>query len=509
MKPRKIIAFFCVTLCFLLPVCRHQEAKAGKIRPPARAGQFYPGTQESLAKMVNRLLSSADQIEISSTPIGIWVPHAGYQFSGQIAANAYHLVRNLDVDIVIIFGANHTMYMEDASIGDWDAYRTPLGDVKVDTVLAKKIKASSPLIASISDVHRYEHSVEVQIPFIQTVFPDIPIIPIVMGQLSYEDCKQIAKVIAENVQGKKVLLIASSDMSHYPSYQDACQVDAKILKAVGKFNPKSVWNLSQSLLRDNVPGLDCALCGKHALVTVMLASEELGAADVTVLPYANSGDVSGERHRVVGYGAAVFCQKQTKVNQKGGEVLDEIQFTKEEERKLFQIARESIIQVLEKKSIPDYSVDEKNLLEKRGVFVTLTNHGQLRGCIGHFGQDHHLYEIVQQMAVASATQDHRFFYNPITKKEMDDIHIKISILSPLKKIDSIDEIEVGKHGIWVVQGGRSGTYLPEVATQLGWNKIEFLEHCCAEKAGLPRDAWKTGADIFIYSSQIMDEKDLN
>lgn len=508
MGQKKIVVICLITLGFLLPVCQRQEAKAGKVRPPARAGQFYPGTRESLAGMVNQFLSRSEKIDIPGRPIGIWVPHAGYQFSGQIAANAYRLVRNLDVDVVIIFGANHTMYMEGASIGDWDAYRTPLGDVKVDTVLAKEIRAASSLIASIPDVHRYEHSVEVQIPFIQTVLPDVPIIPIVMGQLSYDDCEQIAKVVAEHVEGKNVLLVASSDMSHYPSYQDAYQVDAKTLKAVGKYSPKQVWHLSQSLLRGNVAGLDCALCGKHALVTVMLASKELGAQEVAVLPYANSGDVSGERHRVVGYGAAVFYQKQKKMDQKGGEVLDEIQFTKEEEKKLFQIARESMLQALDRKSISKYSVNEKNLLVKRGVFVTLTNHGQLRGCIGHFAQDYPLFEIVQQMAVASATQDHRFFYNPITKEEMDEINIKISILSPLKKIDSVDEIEVGKHGIWVVQGNRSGTYLPEVATELGWNKIEFLEHCCMEKAGLPRDAWKTGAEIYIYSSQILDEKDL-
>jgi AmmeMemoRadiSam system protein A len=227
---------------------------------------------------------------------------------------------------------------------------------------------------------------------------------------------------------------------------------------------------------------------------------------VEMLPYANSGDVSGERQRVVGYGAAVFYRKRNQSDKIGDATLDEIKFTDKEKSKLFQIARESILQALDRKPIPGVSVDEKNLLYKRGVFVTLTNHGQLRGCIGHFAQDVPLYEIVQQMAVAAATQDHRFFYNPVAKNEMDQINIKISVLSPLKKIDNIDEIEIGKHGIWIRQGNRGGTYLPEVATELGWNKIEFLEHCCMEKAGLSRDAWKTGADIYIYSSQILDEK---
>jgi AmmeMemoRadiSam system protein B/AmmeMemoRadiSam system protein A len=508
MKQKTTIIILCLFLCYLFPVCRQQEARAGKVRPPARAGQFYPGSQKELSEIVDQFLSSSENVQISGRPIGIWVPHAGYQFSGQIAANAYRPLRDLDVNAVIIFGANHTMYLEGASVGIWDAYRTPLGDVKVDTVLARKIMAASPLISNVPQVHQYEHSVEVQLPFVQTVLPNVPIVPIVVGQLSYDGCQEIAKAVAESVGGRKVLLIASSDMSHYPSYQDAYSVDAKTLNAVDKFDPKSVWNLSHTLLKENIPGLDCTLCGMQALVTVMLASKELGAKDVEMLPYANSGDVSGERQRVVGYGAAVFYRKQNKSDKIGDATLDEIKFTDEEKNKLFQIARESILQALDRKPVSKISADEKNLLYKRGVFVTLTNHGQLRGCIGHFAQDYPLCEIVQQMAVAAATQDSRFYYDPITAEEMKEIDIKISILSPLKKIDSIDEIKIGKHGIWIRQGNRGGTYLPEVATELGWNKTEFLEHCCMEKAGLPRDAWKTGADIYIYSSQILDEKSL-
>ena len=188
-------------------------------------------------------------------------------------------------------------------------------------------------------------------------------------------------------------------------------------------------------------------------------------------------------------------------------MTDDIAFTEEEKQKLFTIARESIVSALKEEKVPDFSPKEQNLNLKRGVFVTLMNQERLRGCIGHFDADYPLYKIVSNMAVAAATQDYRFMYNPVTLVEMDKIEIKISVLSTLKKIDSIDEIEVGKHGIWIRQGSRGGTYLPEVATEQGWNKIEFLEHCCAEKAGLPRDAWKKGADIYIYSSQILSEKD--
>jgi AmmeMemoRadiSam system protein A len=184
-------------------------------------------------------------------------------------------------------------------------------------------------------------------------------------------------------------------------------------------------------------------------------------------------------------------------------MFEDIPFSKEEKEKLFQIATESIESALQKKSPPQFEVDEANLLLKRGVFVTLTNRGRLRGCIGHFGADYPIYVIVSRMAMAASTEDYRFHMNPITLEEMPEIEIKISILSDMKKIDSIDEIEVGKHGIWIKQGMRGGTYLPEVATEMKWNKTEFLEHCCVEKAGLPRDAWKKDAEVYIYSSQIL------
>jgi AmmeMemoRadiSam system protein A len=243
-------------------------------------------------------------------------------------------------------------------------------------------------------------------------------------------------------------------------------------------------------------------------VTVMLAAKALGAGKALLLPYANSGDAGGAKDRVVGYGAAAFINMQTGANSKGVNSVEvaDIQFSPEEHRKLFSIARESIAAALSGERPREFEITESNLLLKRGVFVTLTRRDRLRGCIGHFEPDMPLNEIVAQMAVAAATQDHRFLDNPITQAEMKEIDVKISILSPLRKIQSIEEIEIGKHGIWVRMGGKSGTYLPEVATDMGWNRIQFLESCCEEKAGLPADAWKDGADIYIYSSQILKEK---
>lgn len=487
--------------------CKSQETVQKKIRPASRAGQFYPASKTTLREILSRFFQNASAPSIHGDIFAIWVPHAGYVYSGQIAANAYRLVQGKPYDVAIVIGPSHYYPLRGAVIGDWDSCATPLGSIAVERNLVQALDLASDAIDIIPDMDKGEHSVEVQFPFLCFALPGVPVVSLVIGSLSLEKCEQIAQTIVKVVKNKSVLLVASSDMSHYPSYESACKTDKEVLSAVAEFNIKKIFSLEKELPQRGIPNLECSLCGASALVTVMRTAQLLGANKVHVLPYANSGDITGDRQRVVGYGAAVFYRAGIgRSNNKGGNIVEEIAFTEEEKNKLFQIARAHIQAALSGERPPEFHVTEPNLLLKRGVFVTLTNHGRLRGCIGHFEPDLPLYEIVAQMAVMSATEDARFFYDPITKDELDDIDIKISILSPLKKIDSIDEIEIGKHGIWVRWGRQSGTYLPEVAEEMGWNKEEFLEHCCVEKAGLPRDAWKKGAEIYIYSSQVLKEK---
>jgi AmmeMemoRadiSam system protein B/AmmeMemoRadiSam system protein A len=497
-----------LVLGLILPACRHRETVSAKVRPPARAGQFYPGSKEDLSGMVQYFLRHAPVNKVEGEILGIWVPHAGYAFSGQIAADAYRVVQGKPVDVVILFGPSHYVDFQGAATGDWDSVSTPLGSVAVDKPLVKALAASSSLISVVPGIDKEEHSIEVQVPFIQTVLPGVPIVPILIRDMPYGDSETLAKAVAGAVRGKRVLLVASSDMSHYPGYKDACKTDGMVLDAVRKYDPRQILKLDKELPASGIPGLVCTVCGPSALVTVMLTAKELGADKAQTLAYANSGDVSGEKDRVVGYGAAAFIDSHAKGINQGGGIMDseEINFSTEEKSKLFRIARESIAAAITGERPQGFNVTEPNLLLQRGVFVTLTRHGRLRGCIGHFEQDTPLYEIVSQMSIAAATQDYRFLSDPVTQVEMKDIDVKISILSPLKKISSIEEIEVGKHGIWVRQNGRSGTFLPDVATDMGWNRIQFLEYCCTEKAGLPPDAWKKGADIYIYTSQILKEK---
>jgi MEMO1 family protein len=497
-----------LALGLLLPACRRRETAVAKVRPPGRAGQFYPASSRELGVMVRSFLARAAVPGAGGDVVGLWVPHAGYEFSGGIAANAFRAVQNGRYDAVLLVGPSHYADFQGAAIGDWDSVATPLGRIAVDRDLVRSLTAATADIRVIPGVDAEEHSLEVELPFIQTVLPKVPVVPMMVREMTHPECASLAEAIAKAVRGKRVLLVASSDMSHFPGYEDAKRTDGRALAAVAAYDTRKILKLEKELPGSDIPNLACVFCGSGALVTVMLAAKELGADAAHVLPYANSADAGGSKDRVVGYGAALFVKTRSDVNSKGGTFVEteDIRFTSEEKKKLFGIARESILAALSGERPHEFEITEPNLQLKRGVFVTLTNHDRLRGCIGHFEPDMALTEIVSQMAVAAATQDYRFFDHPVTKSEMKDIEVKISILSPLRKIQSIDEIEIGKHGIWVRQGGKSGTYLPEVATEMRWNRIQFLESCCEEKAGLPADAWKTGADIYIYSSQVLEEK---
>lgn len=179
--------------------------------------------------------------------------------------------------------------------------------------------------------------------------------------------------------------------------------------------------------------------------------------------------------------------------------------TDEEKAELLGIARTTLEHILRKEETPEFEPKSDRLREKGGVFVTFTNQGRLRGCIGHFPADTPLYKIVSQMAVAAATQDYRFYYNPVTLEELDQLRIEISVLSPMKRITDVNQIRMGVDGIYIKQGAQAGTFLPQVATETGWSREEFLNHCCQDKAGLPPECWKKGVEIYTYTATVFHE----
>jgi len=286
---------------------------AERIRRPAVEGYFYPRDQEGLKKTVDDFLSNVKQEQIDGKILGLMSPHAGYVFSGQVAAYDYTQIKDRHYNTVIIIGPSHHVYLKGASVGNWDAYATPLGKVTINKEIVNSLLGIGEPFQFVKEAHIREHSVETQIPFLQRVLRNFDIVPVVMGIPSLKDCEKISKALARAVGKRDVLFVASSDMSHYPDYSNASKVDQRTLSLIEKFDPRPVFDSETKSLKEGIPNLFTTLCGLSSVVTVMMTVRQLGGNAVRILHYANSGDVSirgsRERRRVVGYGAVAFYKK--------------------------------------------------------------------------------------------------------------------------------------------------------------------------------------------------------
>jgi AmmeMemoRadiSam system protein B/AmmeMemoRadiSam system protein A len=460
-----------------------------RVRQPAVAGAFYPGTPGELRDMVSGMLAAAEPPGLNGKLVALISPHAGYIYSGEVAAYAYKLAQGKRFDAVIVIAPSHHVAFRGCSIYEGTAYRTPLGLARINTDLAGRLLDGYDFIISYPAAHDNEHSLEVQVPFLQEAVPDLKIVPIVMGEQSLAFCKRLAEAIAESVQGMNVLIVASSDLSHFHTYDRAVELDNIIVERVRDFDP-------EGLAHDLSSG-KCEACGGGPMITAMLAGRMLGADATQVLKYANSGDTSGDKSRVVGYmAAAIYDREEVGVNLGLGE---------EEKVDLLRIARRSVEAAVRGEAVPEFKAATPILAEKRGAFVTLTEEGRLRGCIGHIRGIEPLYTTVSKMAVSAALEDPRF--NAVKPAELDHIEIEISVLTPFEKISDPSEVVVGTHGLYIEKGFNHGLLLPQVATDYGWDRYEFLDQTCI-KAGLPRGAWKEGATIYTFSAQIFNEAEV-
>jgi AmmeMemoRadiSam system protein B/AmmeMemoRadiSam system protein A len=505
MKPgsnrvRRWVALLVVILIPLVACSKETESQEGgnaemaspmEVREPAVAGAFYPGTEKALRDAVERMLGSAQPKEIDGRLVGLISPHAGYVYSGQVAAHAYKLIQGKQFDAVVVIAPSHHAYFEGSSIYARGSYRTPLGLIPIDEKLAEAIMNSESSIGFLPEVHRKEHALEVQLPFLQVAVPDLKLVPIVMGDQSLPSCQRLAKAIVSSIKGRNVLLVASTDLSHFHSYDEAVRLDQIIIDHVGRYDYEG--------LAADLKARKCEACGGGPVVTVMIAARQLGANKTAILRYANSGDVTGDRSNVVGYLAAAIVEAQEKVG-------TDLGLKHQEQIELLNIARQSIEAKVLGRPMPRFDTDSSLLRELRGAFVTITKQGQLRGCIGHIKGTEPLYSTVSKMAVAAATEDPRF--PALGPGEIDEISVEISVLTPFTKISTPDEIKVGRDGLYIEKGPYRGLLLPQVATEYGWGRDQFLEQTC-RKAGLPADGWREGADIFIFSAQVFNESELS
>ncbi len=472
-----------------------KETGTKGIREPALAGSWYPGDPETLSRDVKRYLENAKKEKVEGQIVALVSPHAGFMYSGQVAAYAYKLVEGMDFDSVVVVGPSHRFPFKGASLWDHGGFRTPLGVVPVDAELSRKLMEKRKEIRFIPEAHRQENSLELQIPFLQTVLKSFKLVPIAMEpDWSWETCQYLASAIAEAVRGKKVLLVASTDLSHYYTYKIAVELDRIVLNHIERFD---IEGLNRDLKNDRAEA-----CGGGPVVTIMLAARALGANKGRVLKYLNSGDVTGDRSKVVGYAAAVFygaVGEKEKMNEEKKVGVD-LGLTEGEKKTLHHIARTVIENKARGKALPEFKIESSILKESRGAFVTIQKKGQLRGCIGYIEGHGPLHKTIEEMAEAAAFRDPRF--SPVKEKELPELDIEISVLTPLQRIKDVNEIQVGKHGIFIKKGWLSGLLLPQVATEYGWDRQTFLDHTC-QKAGLSSTAWKEKeTEIYIFSADI-------
>lgn len=474
-----------------------QPKEAIVARQPAVAGQFYPGDAKTLMKMVDSMLAGAEVPAVSGTVIGVQVPHAGYPFSGPTAARAFKLLQGLDSVTVVILGTSHHVMLDKAAVYAKGAWRTPLGDVAIDEALAKAVLAQDKFFADMPEAHAREHSIEVEVPFLQRVLGDFKLVPIMLLLPTFEQCERVGKAIARASKGKKVVLVASSDLYHGESYDAANRVDRTAVELMAKFDPQA---FHAALARN-----EAQACGGNAITAMMVAAREMGADTAVVLAQTNSNDVMGERGGYcVGYSAVAFVASGKGPRDQAIEGASDL--NEREQKSLLGIARSTIESYIRSGKIPEAKPLTPKLSEKRGAFVTLHERGDLRGCIGYVEAVKPLYQAVSDMAVAASTEDPRF--PPVGVDELDKIDIEITVLSPLRPLPSPESVVVGKHGLVIRKGFRSGLLLPQVPVEQGWNREQFLANTCL-KAGLPPNSYKEkDAQLFCFTGQVFGEKEL-
>lgn len=454
----------------------------------------YRNDPGELAERVDRMLEAAAAPAKDDSPVALIVPHAGYVYSGPIAAYAYNTVRGRDYDTVVIVGLSHRVPFEGISVLDTDSFASPLGNIPADREMIDALLEADDRIVSLPEAHDDEHSLQVQIPFLQRSLKDFRLVMAAVSSHDRSAEEALVNILVAAAKEKKVLIVASSDFSHYHSYSLANSMDRLALN--------SVLAMDGAALERDVRQGKCELCGIRPVLSVMEAARRLGAERGVLLRQANSGDTAGPKDRVVGYASVAFYADGSAAAPDGGSSLDEAA-----RKELLRIARGAIEGVVREGKAPVPSTDNPALTNPQGAFVTIKIDGKLRGCIGNFGirKARPLYLTVSEMAVAAAVQDPRF--PPLEKRELPKIEIEISALTPLRPEKNPEKIEVGRHGIYITKGRRSGVLLPQVATEYRWDRVTFLEQTC-RKAGLGPDEWKEGASISTFEAEIFSESEL-
>ncbi len=499
------ILFFCMVFSFF---------NAEEIRKPAVAGQFYPSDDKELKDIIEKYFKNIKTLPSKEEEIfGIIVPHAGYIFSGQVAAYAYKYLSQYKIEnpIIILIGQSHHYHLKKPVLFyNKGKFLTPLGEVKIEENFVEELLKEKEYFEIFPQAHIPEHSLEVQLPFLQYIYKEFTIVPILVSSYDYNYATKISKKLVEVIKNyktqRKIIIVCSTDMSHYPKYEDALKIDNKAIEVLKLYDEEKYFEEIPKLMKEKIQNLYCVFCAETSVGITLISTKLLGGNKVVVLKYNNSGDIEyyGDKSRVVGYLSSAFIKTKNIQKEKIEYMQEEFKISEENQKILLSLARQAIKEYITSGKIIDYKTKDKKLLEKSAVFVTLTKKGQLRGCIGTTFPQEPLYKAVINMAIAAASEDPRF--NHVSLDELKDIKIEISILSPIKRVFSHKDIKEKIHGVVVRSGIRSGLFLPQVWEQLP-KKEHFLSELCLSKAGLPPNAWQDPkTELYVFTVFAFEEE---
>ena len=368
-------------------------ALAQGVREPVWAGQFYDAEASLLSAAIEGFLTDLPEARTADGDIrAIIVPHAGYVYSGRTAAHAYRLVRGKPYETVVIIGPSHRFGFEGCSIYAKGGFRTPLGTAVVDEALAADIMKRSGF-GFLAEAHAEEHSIEVQVPFVQTVLPGAKIVPVVMGYPEKRTVRALADALGAACAGRKVLVVASTDMSHFLAKDKANALDAKTIELIKALKADAI--VSRMEARENI------LCGGAPVAAAMMYSQKAGPVRAEILNYADSAAGTGDASRVVGYVSAALVAE-------GGPREPAFELSADEKKELLALARSAVEAFIKEGRVVEYATTNSRFLAHRGLFVTLKKHSALRGCIGFIEPVMPLGRGVVEAAIYAAVKDARF-----------------------------------------------------------------------------------------------------
>lgn len=442
------------------------------------SGSFYPADSNKLSAEIDKYLGQPGDEGDDGRLLAVVAPHAGYIYSGWVAGYSYAKLKGKNIRKVILLGPTHYAAINGAVIYPGSGMKTPLGIVKVDESLANSLADEKAGVKLAAEPFEREHSLEVQLPFLQRSLKDFSIVPILIGRMTQESYKHLGDKIAMLLKNdESALLVISTDLSHYHDSATASGMDRKVLDAIERLSGGDLERLLSSG--------EGEACGGGPVLYGMAAARGAGATEAELYKYADSGDVSGDRKKVVGYGALGFYKKELSASARV---------------EILKLATDAVRAQVTGKPLPAWNGTDRRMKADGAVFVTLKEkNGRLRGCIGTIQAYTALYRSVIQNSVAAASKDPRF--RPVRLEELPELDLEVTVLAPMEPVSGIGEITIGTHGVYLEAAGQSSVFLPQVPVEQGWNLDTYLQQL-AIKAGLPPDGWKRGR-LYRFTAEIV------